>query len=102
MRLSDDLVELEIEKLDSIIKACDTDDEKELWENLKTACVNGRRTGLGTHGLADALACLSLAYDSEEGISAVVRCRGVCEVLTCKGLEYAPKMCRSNTLIQSI
>ena len=71
MRLSDDLVELEIEKLDSIIKACDTDDEKELWENLKAACVNGRRTGLGTHGLADALACLSLAYDSEEGIEVI-------------------------------
>jgi ribonucleoside-diphosphate reductase alpha chain len=71
MRLSDDLVELEIEKLDSIIKACDTDDEKELWENLKTACINGRRTGLGTHGLADALACLSLAYDSEEALSVI-------------------------------
>ena len=71
MRLSDDLVELEIEKLDSIIKACDTDDEKELWENLKAACVNGRRTGLGTHGLADALACLSLAYDSEKGIEVI-------------------------------
>ena len=71
MRLSDDLVELEIEKLDNIIKACDTSDEVELWENLKTACVNGRRTGLGTHGLADALACLSLAYDSEEGIEVI-------------------------------
>ena len=71
MRLSDDLVELEIEKLESIIRACDTDDERELWENLKTACVNGRRTGLGTHGLADALACLSLAYDSEEGIEVI-------------------------------
>jgi len=71
MRLSDDLVELEIEKLDNIIKACDTSDEVELWENLKTACVNGRRTGLGTHGLADALACLSLAYDSEEAIKII-------------------------------
>ncbi len=71
MRLSDDLVELEIEKLDNIIKACDTSDEVELWENLKAACVNGRRTGLGTHGLADALACLSLAYDSDEAIGVI-------------------------------
>jgi len=71
MRLSDDLVELEIEKLENIIKSCDTDDEQELWENLKAACVNGRRTGLGTHGLADALACLSLAYDSEEAIQVI-------------------------------
>ena len=71
MRLSDDLVELEIEKLDNIIKACDTSDEVELWEELKTACVNGRRTGLGTHGLADALACLNLAYDSKEAMSVI-------------------------------
>jgi|TARA_R110000765_G_scaffold305465_2_gene399316 ribonucleoside-diphosphate reductase alpha chain len=64
MRLSDDLVELELEKLDTIIEVCDTQDEKELWNKLKTACINGRRTGLGTHGLADALSCLRIAYDS--------------------------------------
>jgi ribonucleoside-diphosphate reductase alpha chain len=71
MRLSDDLVELEVEKLNNIIDHCDTTDEKELWEHLKTACINGRRTGLGTHGLADALACLSLAYDSEDAIGVI-------------------------------
>ena len=71
MRLSDDLVELEIEKLNKIVEACDTPDEKELWTNLKTQAVLGRRTGLGTHGLADALACLSLAYDSEEALKEV-------------------------------
>ena len=49
MRLSDDLVELELEKLKSIIDACDTLSEKELWHNLEAACENGRRTGLGTH-----------------------------------------------------
>ena len=67
-RLSDDLVELEIEKLEKIIDVCDTSDEKEMWTNLLTACKNGRRTGLGTHGLADALANLNLAYDSDEGL----------------------------------
>ena len=36
-----------------------------LWKKLHRAAANGRRTGLGTHGLADALACLNLAYDSE-------------------------------------
>ena len=71
MRLSDDLVELEIEKLNGIIESCDTSDERDLWQKLKTACVNGRRTGLGTHGLADALACLCLAYDSEEAIEVI-------------------------------
>jgi len=65
MRLSDDLVELEIEKLENIINICDTPDEKALWEKLLKACKNGRRTGLGTHGLADAIARLQTSYDSK-------------------------------------
>jgi len=65
MRLSDDLIELEIEKLENIINICDTEDEKDLWKNLLKACKNGRRTGLGTHGLADTIARLQTPYDSE-------------------------------------
>ena len=70
-RLSDDLVELENEKLLKIKNSCDTDDERALWDNMISACMNGRRTGLGTHGLADAIARLNLSYDSDEGISIV-------------------------------
>ena len=68
MRLSDDLVELEIEKLEKIIKVCDTTDEKQMWSKLLKVCKNGRRTGLGTHGLADAIANLNLRYDSPEAL----------------------------------
>ena len=68
MRLSDDLVELELEKLALIIEKADMPDEKELWQKLYDACKNGRRTGLGTHGLADALACMKLPYDSAEAL----------------------------------
>jgi len=68
MRLSDDLVELELEKLRSIQRAADTADETALWNKLYEAAANGRRTGLGTHGLADAIACLNLAYDSTEAL----------------------------------
>ena len=71
MRLSDDLVTLEAEKLEGILDACDTEDEVELWAKLKTAALNGRRTGLGTHGLADALARLQLPYDSQDAIEVV-------------------------------
>ncbi|MCW3977133.1 MAG: ribonucleoside-diphosphate reductase, adenosylcobalamin-dependent, partial [Candidatus Bathyarchaeota archaeon] len=71
MRMSDDLVELEVEKLENIIGAADTQDEKEMWNRLLTACQNGRRTGLGTHGLADAMACLNLRYDSDEAIEII-------------------------------
>ena len=73
MRLSDDLVELEIEKLSKIVNAADTTDEKELWTKLLNACQKGRRTGLGTHGLADALACMKMPYDSAEAIVMIDR-----------------------------
>ena len=73
MRLSDDLVELEVEKLEAILLAADTADERELWTNLLGACTKGRRTGLGTHGLADAIAGLGLAYDSSEGLEVIDR-----------------------------
>jgi len=66
MRLSDDLVELEVEKLENIISVCDTKSEKQMWQKLLAACKTGRRTGLGTHGLADAMANLCLSYDDEE------------------------------------
>jgi len=68
MRLSDDLVELELEKLRNIERVADSDDEKQLWGKLYSAASNGRRTGLGTHGLADAIACLNLAYDSPQAL----------------------------------
>ena len=71
MRLSDDLVELEIEKLYKILEKVDTEDEKVLWTNLLDACRKGRRTGLGTLGLADVLCRLGVEYGSKESISVI-------------------------------
>lgn len=71
MRLSDNLVELELEKLNSIMEKCDTQDEKELWSKLYNAANNGRRTGLGTHGLADAISRMKVKYDSDEAIQII-------------------------------
>jgi len=68
MRMSDNLVDLEIEKIEKIIKTCDTEDEIELWRKILKAAKDGRRTGLGTHGLADALARLCIRYDSKESL----------------------------------
>ena len=59
---------MELEKLENIRSVADTKDEKKLWSKLYKAAANGRRTGLGTHGLADAIACLNLAYDSPEAL----------------------------------
>ena len=68
MRLSDDLIELETEKLQSIVNKVDTQDEKDLWSKLLSACIKGRRTGLGTLGLADALAMLTLTYAGKDSL----------------------------------
>ncbi len=68
MRLSDDLVELESEKLSKIIDRVDTEEERELWTKLLNACVSGRRTGLGTLGLGDTLASLKLVYATPEAV----------------------------------
>jgi len=71
MRLSDDLIDLESEKLKAILEKVDTEDEKILWTKLLEACLNGRRTGLGTLGLGDTLASLGVVYGSEESISLI-------------------------------
>lgn len=67
-RLSDDLVELELEKLRGIISKVDTPDEKALWTKMLEAARKGRRTGLGTTGLADALSRLQVRYGSPESL----------------------------------
>lgn len=79
-RLSDDLVELETEKLKNIIEVSDTPDEKDMWRNLLAAAENGRRTGLGTHGLADALACMQLKYDSDKGLDVIDKIYGTLKI----------------------
>ena len=38
---------------------------------IGNAANDGRRTGLGTHGLADAVARMNMAYDSEEAIELI-------------------------------
>ena len=71
MRLSDDLVELEIEKLFKILDKVDTEDEKFLWTKLLEACRFGRRTGLGTLGLGDTLCRLGVKYGSKNSTEVI-------------------------------
>lgn len=74
-RLMDDLVELEIEKVNKIIKKIKDDPEPmevkqgelNLWNNIKKKCELGRRTGLGITAEGDMLAALGIRYGSDEG-----------------------------------
>lgn len=79
MRLSDDLVTLELEYIDRIINKIENDSEDndvkkselDLWNKIKTTAKNSRRTGLGFTALGDVLAALNLKYDSNEALNIV-------------------------------
>jgi len=70
-RLGDNLVELELEKILQILEKLDDEDEIDLWNKFYKIGKLGRRLGLGTHGLADALAALRIRYDSDEALEMV-------------------------------
>lgn len=74
MRLMDDLIDLELEKIDVILdkikKDPESDDVKSteimLWEKIKDKSIKGRRTGLGITAEGDMLAALGLTYGTDE------------------------------------
>ncbi len=78
-RLMDDLVDLETEAIGRILAKVDADDEpenikmveRETWELLLKTGKEGRRTGLGFTALADMVAALGMAIDSDEAIAQV-------------------------------
>ena len=74
-RLMDDLIDLEIEKVDRILEKIEADPEdaflklteKNLWTNIKNKCIQGRRTGLGVTAEGDMVAALGITYGTDEG-----------------------------------
>ena len=80
MRMMDDIIDLELEKVEQIIEkiAADPEDEDvrrvelELWKKILGMAQKGRRTGLGITAEGDMLAALGLVYGSEEAIAFAV------------------------------
>ena len=74
-RMMDDIIDLELEKIDVIIEKIDEDPEdaeikrteKNLWLNIRKKAEEGRRTGVGITAEGDMLAALGLRYGSKEG-----------------------------------
>lgn len=72
-RMMDNIIDLELEKVDAIIKKIDSDPEdfevkrveRNLWENIKRKAEEGRRTGIGITSEGDMLAALNLRYGSD-------------------------------------
>ena len=80
-RLMDDLIDLELEKVDQILKKIESDPESEeikmvehnLWLNIKMKCLEGRRSGFGITAEGDMLAALGLQYGSDEATAMAVK-----------------------------
>ena len=72
-RIMDDIIDLELEKIDAIVEKIEADPEDELikfternlWENIKKKANEGRRTGIGITASGDMLAALGLRYGSD-------------------------------------
>ncbi|MCW8896425.1 MAG: adenosylcobalamin-dependent ribonucleoside-diphosphate reductase [Flavobacteriales bacterium] len=73
-RIMDDIVDLEIEKVNRIIEKIEADPETpevkrtelNLWQKIKTKSIQGRRTGVGITAEGDMLAALGLKYGTKE------------------------------------
>ncbi len=74
-RIMDDIIDLELEKIENILEKIKRDPESEeikrveknLWEHMKHMAEEGRRTGIGITGEGDMLAALGLTYGTNEG-----------------------------------
>lgn len=79
-RIMDDIIDLELEKIDAIIAKIDADPEdaevkrveRNLWVNIRHKAIEGRRTGVGITAEGDMLAALNLRYGSEDAIDFAV------------------------------
>jgi len=76
-RIMDDIIDLELEKIDAILEKIKSDPEDEeikrteyeLWLKIKDKALKGRRTGIGITAEGDMLAALGLRYGSDEAIT---------------------------------
>ena len=72
-RIMDDIIDLELEKIDAIQEKISNDPEDEeikavernLWQKIRNKTIEGRRTGIGITAEGDMLAALNLTYGSE-------------------------------------
>ena len=73
-RIMDDIIDLELEKIDTIMQKIESDPESEevkgaerrLWEKIYRKSSMGRRTGVGITAEGDMLAAMGLRYGTDE------------------------------------
>ena len=98
-RMMDDIIDLEMEKIDAIINKIDADPESEelkmveksLWMNIRKKSVEGRRTGIGITAEGDMLAGLGLRYGSDDAIDFSVEVHKTLALEAYKSSTYLAK-----------
>ena len=74
MKIMDNMIELELEKIDAILAKIETDPEdedikmveKNLWTRIRKKCKEGRRSGIGITAMGDMLAALGISYGTKK------------------------------------
>ena len=99
MRMMDDIIDLELEKIDQIYNKIKHDPEDldirrvelSLWEKIREKALKGRRTGLGITAEGDMLAALGLTYGTDQAIAFAVE---VQKTLALEAYRTSVKMAR--------
>lgn len=98
-RIMDDIIDLELEKVDAILAKIDADPEggevknveRNLWLNIKQKAEEGRRTGIGITAEGDMLAALGIKYASDEGTDFSVEIHKTIAIEAYRASVYAAK-----------
>jgi ribonucleoside-diphosphate reductase alpha chain len=98
-RIMDDIIDLELEKIDAILEKIDKDPESDelkqvernLWKSIRTKSEEGRRTGIGITAEGDMLASLGLRYGSEEATNFSVEVHKTLALEAYKSSTYLAK-----------
>ncbi len=92
-RIMDDIVDLEVEKIDGILDKINADPEddetkrveRNLWQKIREKCIEGRRTGIGVTAEGDMLAALGMRYGDNKAIKFAVKIHKALALATYRG-----------------
>ncbi len=98
-RIMDDIIDLEMEKIDSILSKIDGDPEadelkrveRNLWKNIRKKSEEGRRTGIGITAEGDMLAALGFRYGTKEATDFSVEVHKTLALESYKSSTYLAK-----------
>ncbi|TDN87633.1 ribonucleoside-diphosphate reductase class II [Salegentibacter sp. 24] len=98
-RIMDDIIDLELEKIDAILGKIEADPEGSeikgveynLWKNIQTKAKEGRRTGIGITAEGDMLAALGIKYGSDQGVDFSVKIHKAIALEAYRASVYAAK-----------